>query len=361
MSVSRSAKCLFCGFSRAAASTGTRIPRRQFHLSAARLSDEESKRHNGNGIHPFPDRKTLEEMSRDVKPEDFKPYTEEEKEKLREVYTPEQMAAVEAGEESIDAKDLADQFAIRKDPMKFHYLDDFSVIRPGVDKHIREPESNTDYDARLKTEDEFMDDFGRFVKEHPDDPSGADFVRFTESLQVTKGKEENEKRPHSSLVPDLLAKGESMSGHRRYESLAGENPNASEEVPEDLRRLLLDTGYTKDSIQSLKTKVLVTRSVVNQTRMGKIRRSYKLAIAGNGNGLLGIGEAKSAEGPTAALQASYRAIRNMQPILRYEGRTIYGDVEGKTGAVELRLTTSPPGKFIDVRFAAFGRRGTNYN
>lgn len=33
----------------------------------------------------------------------------------------------------------------------------------------------------------------------------------------------------------------------------------------------------------------------------------------------------------------------MQPILRYEDRTIFGDVEGKVGAVELKLMTRPPG------------------
>jgi ribosomal protein S5 len=37
------------------------------------------------------------------------------------------------------------------------------------------------------------------------------------------------------------------------------------------------------------------------------------------------------------LDTEYRAIRNMQPIPRYENRTIYGDVKGKVGATELQL------------------------
>ena len=252
------------------------------------------------------------------------------------------MAAVEAGEEAIDPHDMAEQFAIRDDRMSFPYLDDFSVIRQGVDKHVREPESNSDYNSRLKTEDEFVDDFARFFQELPREPTAADWVRFTENLRLTTGKEENERRPHTSLVPDFLAPGESMSQPRKYPSLV-ERTESSDEVSNDLRRLLLDTGYTKESVRRFKARGLVTRSVVNQTRMGKIRRMYCLSVAGNGNGLLGIGEAKSEEASSAILQSNFRAIRNMQPIPRYEGRTIFGDFEGKVGAVELKLMTCPPG------------------
>ena len=294
-----------------------------------------------------------------MKPEYFQPYTEEEKAVLRKVYTDEQMAAVEAGEKSIDPRDLAEQFAIRRDPMKFVYLDDFSVIRPGVDKHVREPESNSDFNAQLKTEDEFVDDFVRFFQDLPGQPNAVDWVRFVENLRLTKGKEENETRPHTSLVPDLLAPGESMSGPRKYPSLV-ENDETSEEVPEDMRRLLLDTGYTKDSIRQFRTRVLVQHSVVNQTRMGKIRRFYCLAVAGNGNGLLGIGEAKSFEAPSASRQACLKAIRNMQPVPRYEGRTIFGDVKGKVGAVELKLMTCPPGMFPLLSCLSWAATNHNY-
>jgi small subunit ribosomal protein S5 len=90
----------------------------------------------------------------------------------------------------------------------------------------------------------------------------------------------------------------------------------------------------------------VNHAVVNQTRLGKVRKTYVLSIAGNGKGLLGIGEGKSEEPTEARTQSQYRAIRNMQPIPRYEQRTIYGDVKGKVGAVELQLMTRPPGMFV---------------
>jgi hypothetical protein len=169
MSVSRPARCLFCSFSRAV-STGARVPRRQFHVSPAQF-DRKPKYPNVKAS----DMKNLDETTRELKPEDFKPYTKEEKARLSEEYSEAQIASIEAGESAIDPKDLAEQFAIRRDPMKFHYLDDFSTIEPVVDKHVRSPESNSDYNAELKDEDDFAADFARFFAEMPDNATAADW------------------------------------------------------------------------------------------------------------------------------------------------------------------------------------------
>ncbi|GES59886.1 mitochondrial 37S ribosomal protein MRPS5 [Aspergillus terreus] len=342
MSLARPARCLFCSFTRAAAPTGARVPRRQFHASPAQLSNRKPKFPNVKAENM----RTLDQIAREMKPDDFKPYTEEEKAALKEEYTPEQLAAIEAGEAAIDPKDLAEQFAIRRDPMKLHYLDDLSTIEPGVDKHVKAPKSNSDYHATLKTEEDFVDDFARFFAEMPENANAGDWVRFLEKTRVTVGKEENELNPHSAMVPDLFAPGETLTSNGPPPKVfAEEDPKAreSEEMTDALRRLLQSTGYTTDEIRSLKTKTLVSHSVVNQTRLGKVRRMYCLSIAGNGNGLLGIGEAKSEESTDAVTQSKYRAIRSMQPIPRYENRTIFGDVHGKVGAVELQLMTRPPG------------------
>lgn len=292
-----------------------------------------------------PEKKTLEEIVRNLKPENFQPYTAEQKAHLAKVYTPEQIAAIEAGEASIDPKDMAEQFGVRRDPMKLLYVDDFSVVEPGVDKHIRAPESNSEYNPQLKTEEDFAADFGRFFAEMPENGSVGDWVRFVETLRVTKGKEEAELNPHSAMVPDLFGPGESLSGQKQQQEMkeTEEKGKESEEMTDALKRLLQDTGFDAMEIRTLRTKTLVAHSVVNQTRLGKVRRQYCLSIAGNGDGLLGIGEAKSEEAPDAALQSKYRAIRNMQPILRYENRTIFGDVLGKVGAVELKLMNRAPG------------------
>ncbi|KMU82160.1 hypothetical protein CIHG_10520 [Coccidioides immitis H538.4] len=111
---------------------------------------------------------------------------------------------------------------------------------------------------------------------------------------------------------------------------------------------LISGGEYMQQIKGLRVKALVTHSVVNQTRLGKIRKTYVLSVAGNGKGLLGIGEGKSEEPTEARVQSQYRAIRNMQPILRYEDRTIFGDVKGKVGAVELQLMHRPPGKVSSI-------------
>jgi small subunit ribosomal protein S5 len=183
----------------------------------------------------------------------------------------------------------------------------------------------------------------------PDNATGADFVKFTDELRLTHGKEENELNPHSALVPDLFGPGETIDEprveERKTAAEKGEKERSlqAEEMTDALKSLLLATGYTANQIRDFRLKTLVSHSVVNQTRLGKVRRAYRLSIAGNGNGLLGVGEGKSDEAADAKTQSQYRAIRNMQPIPRYENRTIFGDVSGKVGAVELQLMHRPPG------------------
>ena len=337
MSLTRPARCLFCSFTRAAA-LGTRVPRRQFHPTPASLSNRKPK---------FPNVKAPQTG-------EFKPYTEEQKAELAKQYSESQMAAINAGEAAIDPKDLAEQLEERSDPMKFKYVDDFSVIEPGIDRHQRAPESNSDFNFKMKTDDDFAEDWGRYFVELPseDHASGSSFVKFANSLRVTHGKEENELNPHSALVPDLFGPGETIDEPRVEERKTAaekgekERSAAAEEMTDALKSLLLKTGYTEQQVKGLRTKTLVSHSVTNQTRLGKVRRAYRLSIAGNTNGLLGIGEAKSDEAADAVIQSQYRAIRNMQPIPRYENRTIYGDVKGKVGATELQLMHRPPGMFI---------------
>ncbi|KAL4904917.1 hypothetical protein BDW74DRAFT_23692 [Aspergillus multicolor] len=342
MSFGRPPRCLFCSFSRAAANS-PRVPRRQFQLSAAQFADKSDKK-------PVEKSVTLKQIRDTIKPEDFKAYTKQEKEYLKKHYTPEQLAAIEAGEAAIDPKDMAEQFRIRYDPMKLTYLDDFSVVEPGVDKHVRAPESNSDYNATLKTDEDFNDDFAKFIAEMPENATISDWVRFAEQNRMTIGKEENELNPNSSLVPDLFQPGETIDGpsakpHKYYDASRGPKKTAKgdKEVSEALKVLMKNTGFSAQQIASLQTKQLVYRQVVNQTRLGKIASAYVLYIAGNGNGLLGIGEGKSQELMDATIQAEYRAIRNMKPVPRYENRTIFGDVTGKVGAVELKLMSRPPG------------------
>jgi len=122
----------------------------------------------------------------------------------------------------------------------------------------------------------------------------------------------------------------------------------SEFVPgdaEDARNLTLArmTGYDEQFIKNLYVRPLVKHRVTNQTRLGKIMKTYVLSVAGNGNGMLGIGEGKATEIDAAIRTANYQAIRSMQPVPRYENRTIHGDMKVKIGAVEVEIMARPPG------------------
>ena len=87
----------------------------------------------------------------------FKSYTKDEIEQLRTVYSPEQIAAIEAGEAVIDPRDLTVQGRLRIDPYRLPYIDDFSQIAPVIDRRPRSrpiPDPN----ARFMNLDEFTED-----------------------------------------------------------------------------------------------------------------------------------------------------------------------------------------------------------
>ncbi|KAK3112631.1 28S ribosomal protein S5, mitochondrial [Teratosphaeriaceae sp. CCFEE 6253] len=198
-------------------------------------------------------------------------------------YTPEQMKIIEAGEAAVSARDMAEQGRLRGDAFRPTYIDDFATMRPLVDKPIR---------------------------------MAADDVQ-----QQQGGKKG--KAAKALPLPDV-----------KY--------GADEEDPHMLR-LRQQTGLAKEDISRIRIKNLVSHRVVNQTRMGKIQSLYFLTIAGNQDGMLGIGEGKAAEDEDGKRQAMMNAIRNMRPIPRYEERTIFGDIEAKVGATIVQLSARRPG------------------
>jgi small subunit ribosomal protein S5 len=148
---------------------------------------------------------------------------------------------------------------------------------------------------------------------------------------------------YSVVLPDLP---------RLENRMAKQTRRLSDEEQEDPRqkRLLQYLGWDKRKLRGITTKTLVVHRVVNQTRMGKIASMYYLTIAGNKDGLLGVGEGKSAEPEEGRKQSVMAAIRNMKPIPRYENRTVYGTLEKKVGATKVLLYSRPPGKaFLALR------------
>lgn len=110
------------------------------------------------------------------------------------------------------------------------------------------------------------------------------------------------------------------------------------------------TGMSIDEIKSIYTRTIVIRWVHNQTRLGKIRSASVMAIAGNGNGRLGIGVGKSVQMDVASRTATMLAIRNMKPLRRYENRTIYGNITSKVGGTVVELSARPPGTFYSSSY-----------
>jgi small subunit ribosomal protein S5 len=302
----------------------------------------------------------------------FKAYSDEEKALLAKKYTPEQIRAIEAGEGAVPAEDLDRQGVIRTDIGSLPYLDDFSHYRGVVDK---KPPDNTPVDpnARFMTPDElaksFSDYYEKLAEENPSpepnydaeellgepleapefDPTRLNFLRADYDSPRYMGA--NGPVPSGpNLLAPAIPKKISVDGT----SAIAENGDVVEDPPEaevDPRdpngiynRLRKQTGLSLMDIRNLNTKILVRHYVAKQTRLGRVRSLYCLAIAGNKNGMLGIGQAKGQEQENTMNLAKMAAIRNMKPIPRYEDRTIYGDVDAKVSGVVVKLMARSPGK-----------------
>ncbi|GME51381.1 37s ribosomal protein [Neofusicoccum parvum] len=299
---------------------------------------------------------------------EFPTFSEADKKLLAAKYTPEQLAAIEAGEQALDTRDLLLQGwknpnnNRERDPMALKYQsDDLRRLQPLLDKPVKaELDPYADYDVRPRTNDEMsrlLADF--YVRE------GERFeaLGLKPGSQAERDEEEKSRVRYLQFLdsPRTFMHANSEEGYRALEDdsytvLAPEMPKIDELAPkpgsaggaegdEEARmlRLMQQTGLARQEIRRLRVKNLVVRRVVNQTRLGKVASMYYLTIAGNGDGMLGVGEGKSTEPEDGRRQSIMNAIRNMKPVVRYEDRTIYGEVEGKVGAVELKLSSRPPG------------------
>jgi small subunit ribosomal protein S5 len=292
----------------------------------------------------------------------FKPYSEKEKALLAKKYTREQIRAIEAGEEAIRPEDLKRQGVVRTDIGSISYLDDFRHYRNVIDK---KPPDNAPIDpnARFMTYDEltqsFIDYHKKLEKENPppapDDPEGKfdstrlNFMRAdyeSPRYMGTHGPIPSGPNLFAPAIPKKLElDGRPKTTEDGQVEEVSREAKADPRDPEGVYNLVIrQTGLTMDEIMNLKVKVLVRNFVANQTRLGKVRSLFCIAIAGNKNGQLGIGQAKGQETLNTMNLAKISAIRNMKPIPRYEERTIFGDVEAKVSGTIVKLMARPPGK-----------------
>ncbi|KAH8731213.1 hypothetical protein GQ44DRAFT_643514 [Phaeosphaeriaceae sp. PMI808] len=356
MSVCRPARCLF---TKATCTTLPKhTPQRSFQTSAPRQARKRRPHY------PSIKADDLKLLSQQAEIE-FPNYDTSETNLLEKQYTPSQIAAIKAAESAIDTRDILTQGGIRTDPWRLPYEDDLAEIDPVTDKRVKlGPEDipgkkvfwlanaveRDDAIARITNEN--------LAKMYPDGvPEGeldaAQEKRMQESLEAAMTQAAMDPRvTYTSSNPAAL---ESLADPRhslfatdlpRLENrMARQTRRLSTEEEEDPRqkRLLQYLDWNKQKFRGIRVKTLVVHSVTNQTRMGKIRSLYYLTIAGNQEGLLGVGEGKSVEPDEGRKQSVMSAIRNLRPVPRYENRTIFGDLEKKIGATTVQLFARPPG------------------
>lgn len=294
-------------------------------------------------------------------------YEAADKDALAKRYTPEQLKVIEAGEQSIDLEDVLIQGRPRLDPYRLKYFDDLSHIQPVIDKKPKE-KGTIPPNARLLNQKQEADEIAGWIarewaesektapmsmpekhdgsskKQHAaSKPTRMDFIRYMEESTSMSG---GGKRGTSVIAPAL---GKIPSVEAMFKKSDEEESVLAIDPAGTYLPLIKQSDLTMVDIQKMTVKILVQHRVVNQTRLGKIQSIYVLAIAGDRNGMLGIGEGKSQENEDAFDKARRAAVRNMQPIPRYENRTIFGTVEGKVSATEVQIMARPPGKWLKPR------------
>ncbi|KAG8160472.1 hypothetical protein KVR01_010008 [Diaporthe batatas] len=399
----------------AAAVPGSICQRHSFHVSAPvagrKRSPFKSIKAGDVDLNDSEARKQLNEAA-------LPDWDETDLQSLKKRYTPEQLNAVQLGENVIDLDDMVEQGRLRNDPYAFEYLEDFSTVRPVVDKRVK-THRPVDTTAKFMTPSQFGDDFVDFMRELNEKRGVSHDITYEQALNMY---EDMRAKMLNSNPGEALSATELAEAMDRVVSEAG---SAEEDVAEDMAKsqgtdieddisdldvykylmernsmtgfdggdthlapdlpdkvpgvaglykksmddsdsaldpegtyqeLKKKTGMSVSQILDIfnkQTKILVRRYVSNQTRLGKIRSSYILAMAGNGNGRIGIGEAKSVDQEVSVMKAKLLAIQNMVPIRRYENRTIYGNVEAKVGGTVVQMFTRPPGFGLRVSHRMF--------
>lgn len=283
--------------------------------------------------------------------------------RAKDMYSPEQLEALREAEKAIDPRDLVTQARMRNDHWAPQTVEDFAYIDPQVGKDEAYAKL-----MREITSDAFIPKVIRRLKDTRDTQElFKEVKKLNLTLEVktflTKLEDWCDKNPaqfegREAYVRDILHRYVSVPGSEE-DDLLDEFAQYSEEAEAlkpkalaskeesleaaGLRRVAAETGFDLKELRRFRVKQLVVRRVVNQTRMGKIPSMYSLTAVGNGNGLIGIGEGKSAEMNDSSRQAMLNALRNMKPIQRYENRTIYGKILKKVGGTTVEITAKPPG------------------
>ncbi|KAF7325735.1 37S ribosomal protein [Mycena kentingensis (nom. inval.)] len=88
---------------------------------------------------------------------------------------------------------------------------------------------------------------------------------------------------------------------------------------------------------------ILSMTATQQTGKGRIQRVANWQIMGNGDGLVGMGMGKHEKGDRAVLRSEIDALRSVDHVERFEGRTIWTEVRTKLGATQVILRPRPVG------------------
>jgi small subunit ribosomal protein S5 len=345
MSVSRPSQCLLCIFKRS-----QRLPNPRIHRSFATTRTQRKDESSDGDEQKISDVTITEQGIKSQKTQS---------EVWSQQYNPRQQEAIKAAQEIIGDKFEEGKNVGRTDPWSVDYYDDFEMINPVADIPVRAPWKNLDDDARLRTTEEAMSEFLEFEQSLPEkskpgeESNGMKVLKKFDEMRLLTGRLENELDPPSAMMPTAPAPRrvvtpKSQSSAKTDGETERQPKGVARSFTPEMVRLMQMTGLNAEALGKLRVKTIVSDRVSNQTRLGKIHKMKFISIAGNGDGLLGIGEGKSDEPSNARLQSQYRAIRSMQPIKRYEKRTIFGTVNAKVSATELELYDRPPGMYLPV-------------
>ena len=100
---------------------------------------------------------------------------------------------------------------------------------------------------------------------------------------------------------------------------------------------------TADAQNHMRRATLVVKRVSHMTIKGRSPSWYALVVAGNGEGVVGLGEGRGESVPMAADRAFIQALKNLTAINRFEDRTTWGTRQGKWGACKMVMWARPPG------------------
>ncbi|KAF9067235.1 hypothetical protein BDP27DRAFT_1365076 [Rhodocollybia butyracea] len=114
-------------------------------------------------------------------------------------------------------------------------------------------------------------------------------------------------------------------------------------IPEKTPLPLSPFFSSESNMENLFKFILSRRIISQQTGKGKIKHYQVFAVVGDGDGLVGMGMGTSLEVPAAQTSAYVNALKNMDYVSRYEGRTIWTPIRSKYRSTQIDMRPRPMG------------------